>query len=302
MGLTFGATVCQLMPYATVRDDVVFADSLGLDHAWVIDQFEVPSDPSLSVLESWSLLGALAAETRQIRLGAMVTNIAMRNPGMLAKSILTIDDVSAGRVVAVVGSGHYESEARALGVDFPAPQQRIDRLREGAAILDQALRGETVTFAGDHFQLDHAAFQPQPVQKPRPPLWVAGQGRRSLSVGVDHADAVVCLGEHNAPTDVSLAAFRDRMELVDQLCIEAGRDPTTLRRCYFAGWAAEDIFGSADATADLIGRYAEAGATDFTFYLFNALVGPMRPSHESGRMADRDQLERTVTEVIPQFR
>ena len=123
-----------------------------------------------------------------------------------------------------------------------------------------------------------------------------------MAVAVDHADAIVCLGEHEADTDVSLAAFKGRMQWIDERCAQAGRDPASLRRAYFAGWADERIFASPEATADLIGRYANAGATDFTFYLYNPAIPQMEGLVDAERMATREQFERTVDEVFPQFR
>ena len=96
--------------------------------------------------------------------------------------------------------------------------------------------------------------------------------------------------------------FRVRMAKVDELCVKEGRDPASLRRCYFAGWANEPIFASIEATADLIGRYVDAGATDFTFYLHNAAEPLLDELVATHRMATREQLEEVATEVFPNFR
>jgi hypothetical protein len=92
------------------------------------------------------------------------------------------------------------------------------------------------------------------------------------------------------------------MARLDELCVEAGRDPSTLRRCYFAGWANEPIFASLDATAEFVGRYAEAGATDFTFYLANDVDSLLDDFVTQHRAATRDQLERVAADVLPHFR
>ena len=92
------------------------------------------------------------------------------------------------------------------------------------------------------------------------------------------------------------------MATIDALCAEAGRDPATLRRCLFAGWANEPVFASVDATAEFVGRYVEAGATDFTFYLHN----PAEPAFDElvaqHRMATREQLERAASEDFARYR
>lgn len=254
------------------------------------------------MLEAWTTLAAVAQATERIRLGTLVTNVAMRNPAVLAKSILTVDQISGGRVEAAVGGGYYPAEHEALGVDFLDGRGRTRRLREAVAILDRALRGDVVSHDGEHFRITDATFRPLPTQHPRPPLWVAAQAPASLRTAVEHADAVVTLGEANQPADVSLPAFRARMERLDELCVEVGRDPASLRRCYYTGWADEPFFASVDATADLVGRYVAAGATDFAFYLHNPAEPLFDSLLASHRMATRDQFERTAAEVFPSFR
>ena len=302
MPVRFGATICQIVPFPLLRDDFVFAESIGLDNAWVIDQFGIDGVPEVPLLEAWTTLAGLARETERIRIGAMVTNVSTRNPGVLAKSILTVDQISGGRVEAVLGGGFYPVEHAALGIDFLDGAGRSERLREAVAILDGALRGDTVTHDGVHFRLSDATFRPAPTQLPRPPLWVAAQAPRSLRVAVQYADAVVSLGEEGQPIEKSLPAFRARMARLDELCVEEGRDPTSLRRCYFAGWANEPIFASVEATAELIGRYVEAGATDFTFYLYNPAEPLLEDFVAEHRAATRDQLEQVAAEVFPRFR
>jgi alkanesulfonate monooxygenase SsuD/methylene tetrahydromethanopterin reductase-like flavin-dependent oxidoreductase (luciferase family) len=302
MPVRFGATVVQIVPYLDVRDDFLFAESIGLNNAWVIDQFWIDGDPEVALLEAWTTLAAVAADTTRIRIGSMVTNVANRNPGILAKSILTVDQVSDGRVDIALGGGFYPAEHQALGIDFLDAAGRGDRLREAVAILDTALRGNTVTYEGVHYKLHEATFRPGPTQLPRPPLWVAAQAARSLRVAARHADAVVTLGEYDRGIEESLKAFRTRMERLDEICLEEGRDPNSLRRCYFAGWANEPIFASVDATTDLVGRYIEAGATDFTFYLHNSANPLLDDLLASYRMATRDQLATVATDVFPQFR
>jgi alkanesulfonate monooxygenase SsuD/methylene tetrahydromethanopterin reductase-like flavin-dependent oxidoreductase (luciferase family) len=302
MPVGFGATILQVVPFPLVRDDFEFVESLGLDNAWVVDHFAVDSARDMALLECWTTLAALAATTERVRVGTMVTNVSTRSPGMLAKAILTVDQISAGRLDVAVGGGFYPGEHAALGIDFLDGPGRGERLREAVEILDRALRGDDVTYEGAHFRLDEAPFRPLPTQRPRPPLSVAGQATRSLRVAVRHAEAVVSLGEHGKGIEESLPAFRARMAKLDELCAEAGRDPATLRRCYFVGWANEPFFESTEATADFVGRYSEAGATDFTFYLHNPAAEGFDALLASHRMATREQLERVAADVFPGFR
>ncbi len=301
MSVRFGATILQVVPFPLLRDDFAFAESIGLDNAWVIDQFWIDEVPEMPLLEAWTTLAAVARETERIRIGAMVTNVATRNPAILAKSILTVDQVSGGRVEAAVGGGFYPAEHAAIGIEFLDGPGRGERLRESVAVLDSALRGDTVSHQGTHVRLTDAVFRPGPTQLPRPPLWVAAQARRSLRVAVRYADAVVTLGEEGRAMEESLPAFRRRMETVDELCAEVGRDPTTLRRCLFAGWADEPIFATVEATAEFVGRYVEAGATDFTFYLYNPAEPLFAELVAQHRMATREQLERAAADVFARY-
>ncbi len=124
MSVGFGATIVQLVPYQSLRDDFLFAEAIGLDNGWVIDQFWIDGAPEIPLLEAWATLAAVAADTERIRIGSMVTNVANRNPGILAKSILTVDQVSEGRVDVAVGGGYYPVEHEALGIDFLDPGGR----------------------------------------------------------------------------------------------------------------------------------------------------------------------------------
>jgi alkanesulfonate monooxygenase SsuD/methylene tetrahydromethanopterin reductase-like flavin-dependent oxidoreductase (luciferase family) len=298
----FGATIPQVVPFPLVRDDFRFIESLGIENGWVADHFAVDGAGDMAILEPWTLLAAVATETERIRIGTMVTNVSTRNVGMLAKAILTVDQISNGRVDVGLGAGFYPVEHAALGIDFLDSRRRVERLGEATEILDRALRGEHVTYQGSYFRLVDAPFHPQPTQRPRPPVWVAAQGTRSLRIAARHADAVVCLGEAGTGLDDSLSRFRERMARLDELCAAEGRDAGTLRRCYFAGWANEPIFESSDATADFIGRYVEAGATDFTFRLHNLAAPPhFEQALAAHRIATRDQFASLVADVLPAF-
>jgi alkanesulfonate monooxygenase SsuD/methylene tetrahydromethanopterin reductase-like flavin-dependent oxidoreductase (luciferase family) len=302
VAIRFGAMLLQAVPYPELRDDSRFAESLGLDVAWIADHFGVPSAPDLPLLEAWTTLGALAVDTSRIRIGTLVTNIATRNPALLAKQALTVDRLSGGRLDVGVGAGYYADEHAWIGVDFLDGPGRSERLAEAVEILDRGLRGERVTLAGRHFRVADAPLRPEPVQTPRPPLYVGAQGPKAQRIAARHADAVVMFGEPAQDVAAAVAGFRERNARLDGLCADAGRDPATLGRCYFAGFADEPIFASADATADFVGRFAEAGATEFSFYLYNPAQPAFAASAEAHRMADRAALELAARDVFPAFR
>ena len=294
----FGLLTFQAVPYPDLRDDVRFAERIGLDACWLADQ-AVPDE--LPVLEAWTTLAALAADTRTIRLGTLVTNVALRNAMLLARQALTVDQVSGGRLEVGIGAGYYESDHRWLGVDYLDAGGRMSRMTEVAEVLDRALRGERVTYSGDHVHLEDAPSLP-PTQLPRPPLWIAVMAGASMRLAARLAEGSASFGADGLATEATLAAFGDQMKRLDEICATAGRDPRSLRRSYLAGFAEEPVFGSMDAAADFIGRFVEAGATDFVF----GLGGPSLPMYDglvaSGQFATREKLERLVADVLPRYR
>lgn len=296
--LGFGVLTFQALDYADLRDDVQFAELIGLDAVWLADQ-AVPA--GLSILEAWTALAALAADTDRIKLGTLITNVALRNPMLLARQALTVDSISGGRLVVGIGAGYYEDDHRWLGLDYLDGKGRVERLTEVAEVLDRALRGERVTYTGAHVRLDDAPSV-RPVQLPRPPIWIAVHGPTSLRLAARLADGAAVVGDEGAGLDQTLPRFRDRMKRLGDMCAAQGRDPGSLRRCYLAGFADEPVFASNESAADFIGRFAEAGATDFVFGLAN----PAQPAFEhevaSGQLATRRKLEELIADVLPAFR
>jgi alkanesulfonate monooxygenase SsuD/methylene tetrahydromethanopterin reductase-like flavin-dependent oxidoreductase (luciferase family) len=296
--LTFGVLTFQALSYPDLRDDVRFAESIGLDSAWLADQ-AVPD--RLSILEAWTALAALAANTEQIRIGTLITNAALRNPMILARQALTVDQVSGGRLDVGIGAGYYEDDHRWLGIDYLDAKGRVQRLTEVAEVLDRALRGERVTYAGTHVRLDDAPSV-RPVQLPRPPIWIAVYAATSMRLATRLADGVAVVGDEGLDLEHSLPRFVERMKRLDEICAVEGRDPRSLRRCYLAGFAEEPVFSSSESASDFIGKFAEAGATDFVF----AMSNPAQPAFDSGvasgQYATREKLEGLVSDVLPGFR
>jgi alkanesulfonate monooxygenase SsuD/methylene tetrahydromethanopterin reductase-like flavin-dependent oxidoreductase (luciferase family) len=299
MGIRFGAFLFQVVDYPLLLDDARFAQQLGLDNLWIADHVAWAPRPEMPILEAWTTLAALSAGTKAIRLGPLVSNVATRNPAMLAKHILTVDQISGGRLDVGLGAGYFKKEHEAIGLDFLDGPGRADRFREAVEILDRALRGEHVTYSGTHYTFEDAPMHPGPTQRPRPPLWIAARGPRSLRVVARHGDALVTMGE--GTTEQSLAALQERMTTFESICHEVGRDPSTIRRCFLAGVGEERIFESDDSLTDFIGRFAEAGVTDFAFSLNN----PAQPATASMvtdfTAATRDQFERAAADIFPRF-
>ncbi len=169
------------------------AEAAGFDSFWVMDHFfQLPhrgatEDP---MLEGYSALTFVAAVTERIQLGTLVTGITYRNPGVLAKTVTTLDVLSGGRAWCGVGAAWFEREHLGLGVPFPPLKERFERLEEALQILHQMFSDDDGPFAGTHYQLAETLNRPQPISRPHPPIMVGGSGeRKTLRLVAQYADA-----------------------------------------------------------------------------------------------------------------
>jgi F420-dependent oxidoreductase-like protein len=182
--------------------------------------FELDTDTPL--LEGWTLLAALAAETSRLRLGNLVTCVPFHHPAVLAKVAATVDAIAPGRLDLGLGAGWMEPEAEMFGIDLGTPRDRLDRLEETLAIILPLLRGESVDHDGRFYRLRRAAVSPVPVRPP--PLWLGGNGeRRTLRLVARYADA----WNYTAlRPDGAIDAFARKREVLAEHCDEIGRDPS----------------------------------------------------------------------------
>ena len=176
-------------------------------------------------LETWTMLGALFARTTRIRGGTMVTSNSFRHPSILARMTTTVDIIGDGRLILGLGAGNEADEYQTYGLRFPPPAERVDRLEEACQILEAAWSGEPTTFRGRYYQLDNATFTPRPVQRPHPRLVLGVKGDRAMGVAVRHADE---WNWNRSQSDT--LEFLDRMDRLDELCEQGGRDPASLPR------------------------------------------------------------------------
>ena len=164
-------------------------ETAGFESAWVYDHFHtVPIATQEETYEAWSLMAALAAVTSSIRLGQMCTCNSYRPPSYLAKVAASIDVISGGRVDMGIGAGWYEEEYKGYGYEFANAPTRLAQLEEGVQIMQRLWTEDVVHFAGRHYNLDGAICQPQPIQRPHIPIWVAGGGEQlTLRTAARHA-------------------------------------------------------------------------------------------------------------------
>jgi len=169
------------------------AEEAGFTSLWVMDHFfqiEMIGKADEPMLEGYSVLNCLASATRRIRLGTLVTGVIYRYPGILIKTVTTLDVLSGGRAYFGVGTGWYEHEAKALGVPFPPLKERFERLEETVQIALQMWSGKIQSYDGKHYHLAQTLNVPQPLSKPHPPIMIGGAGeKRTLPLVAKYADA-----------------------------------------------------------------------------------------------------------------
>ena len=223
--MRFGIDVAQQrVEFDELVERVLLAERLGFDGVWGFDHF-VPmyGEGPGNCFEGMTTLAALAGRTSRIRLGLLVTGVTYRHPSIFAAQAVTIDHASAGRLNIAVGAAWYEPEHRQLGIDFPPVPDRFDRLEDTLEVMSRLFSGETVSYRGRHVVLDDARLLPTPVQKPRPPLWIGGSGRRrTLPLAAKWADVWHTYG---APEQLQTLSSH-----LDGLAERADRDPAAIVR------------------------------------------------------------------------
>jgi F420-dependent oxidoreductase-like protein len=250
-----------------------------MDHFFQLPPLGGPDEP---MMEAYTLLGALAALTRRVQLGTLVTGVTYRNPAILAKIVTTLDVISRGRAVLGIGGAWYDVEHRALGIDYPSDRVRLDMLEEAVQVCRAMFTGDDVSFSGTHYRLDHARNLPRPVQAGGPKIMIGGGGeKRTLRLVARYAD--MC----NVTGDVTTLARK--IDVLHRHCAEVGRDPaevivtwmtplilTTssqntaeMREILAASGPAEDIagftVGQPHEIPDLVAGHIEAGADEVIY-------------------------------------
>ena len=198
------------------------ADQAGLDTVWVPDhliQAAPGSRPDGEMLEAYTTLGFLAAQTQRVRLGTMVSAATYRPPALLIKAVTTLDVLSGGRAWLGIGSGYHEDEARAMGLPLPRPAERSQHLEETLRLAIRMWSGDHDPFEGRHHRLERPVNSPPPLSRPHPPILVGGMGeRRTLPLVARYADACNLF---NIPDGG--ATVTRKLGVLARLCEAAGR-------------------------------------------------------------------------------
>jgi F420-dependent oxidoreductase-like protein len=297
-----GATYDDLLAVARRTEENGFDAFFRSDHYLTMGGDGLPGPT-----DAWVTLSGLARESSRIRLGTLMTAATFRLPGPLAIAVAQVDQMSGGRVEFGIGAGWFEAEHTAYGIPFPDVGERFDRYEEQVAVLTGLWgtpAGQTFDFEGRHYRLSGSPALPKPVQDGGIPVIIGGKGaKRTPRLAARHA------AEFNVPFESPEANAR-LFAGVREACDEAGRDPASMvfssavtvavgkddaevaRRAEAIGrtpgqWGAADVGGTPAQVVDVLGRYAEAGATRAYLQVLD--------------LSDLDHLDLIAAEVAPQL-
>ncbi len=204
----------QVADIARTLEDLGFSTYYSSDHLMGVGTAPNAETP---MMESWTLITALAAVTTRLRLGVLVTGVTYRHPSMLAKIAVTLDIVSNGRLDIGIGGAWSKGEHDAFGIAFPALKERQERLGEAVEILDGLLSKPRFSYSGKYYRLQDAPFAPGPVQKPRPPILLAAVGDSGVDLAAKYAQTWCAVA--------TPAYAKERIGRLEAKAREAGRDP-----------------------------------------------------------------------------
>jgi alkanesulfonate monooxygenase len=207
------------------------------------------------MLESYTTLSYIAGVTEKIKLGTLVTGAVYRAPGLLAKIVSTLDQLSGGRAFLGIGAAWNEQEAMGLGIPFPPLGERFERLEEALQIVlqmwDENANGP---YNGKHYQLAETLNHPQPIQKPHPPILIGGVGeKKTLRLVAQYADACNFFG--SMPPEV----LQQRLATLKGHCETLGRSYNAIEKSLVANAFMDDTLNTADAIIAYCERMAKLG-------------------------------------------
>ncbi|GGX35105.1 LLM class flavin-dependent oxidoreductase [Streptomyces chryseus] len=280
------------------RDAWQRAEQLGFHTAYTYDHLSWRTFRDGPWFGAVPTLTAAAGATSRMRLGTLVTSPNFRHPVTLAKDLITLDDVSGGRVTLGIGAGGNGFDATALGQEPWTPRERADRFGEFLPLLDRLLTEPAVTHTGKHYSADEARNIPGCVQGPRLPFAVAATGPRGLKLAARYGQAWVTTGdpklfESGTPAE-SLEAIRGQITKLGTACAEIGRDAAELDKILLTGFTPERSgpLQSLDAFVDFAGRHFALGFTEIVLHA---------PIPDSDFAADEKVFEQIATEGLAQL-
>jgi alkanesulfonate monooxygenase SsuD/methylene tetrahydromethanopterin reductase-like flavin-dependent oxidoreductase (luciferase family) len=264
MSLRTGVVILPDLRWQVSRDRWREAEERGFHTAWTYDHLSWRTLRDGPWLGAIPLLTAAAVVTSTIRLGTLVTTPNFRHPALLAKDVMTLDDISGGRVELGIGAGGPGRDATALGGQAPSSRERFERFADFTAALDVMLREPSGSYDGPYFQAPEYRTLPGCVQQPRVPFTVAATGPRGLALTVRYASTWVTFGplDESGDSESWFTGVARQAKKLDEACVAQGRDTASLRRMALVGLEVDWVNSSRSRWEDFTGRIAELGFTD----------------------------------------
>ncbi|MEU9033611.1 LLM class flavin-dependent oxidoreductase [Streptomyces sp. NPDC048352] len=279
------------------RDQWERAERLGFHTAYTYDHLTWRTFRDGPWFGAVPTLTAAAAVTERVRLGTLVTSPNFRHPVTLAKDLMSLDDISGGRITLGIGAGGNGFDATALGQEEWSPRERADRFAEFVPLLDRLLTEKALTHHGTFYSAQDARSIPGCTQRPRLPFAVAATGPRGVKLAASHGQAWVTAGDpkvFQGTPDQSLEALRTQYGRLEKALAEIGRDSDSIEKVLLTGFTPErsTMLASVDAFVDFAGRHRELGFTELVIHA---------PIPDSDFAADEAVFERIATEALSQL-
>ncbi|WP_405599786.1 LLM class flavin-dependent oxidoreductase [Streptomyces sp. NBC_01410] len=280
------------------RDEWTRAEQLGFHTAYTYDHLSWRTFRDGPWYGAVPTLTAAAAATERLRLGTLVTSPNFRHPVTLAKELISLDDISGGRITLGIGAGGTGFDATVLGQEAWTPRERADRFGEFVPLLERLLTEDSVTYEGTFYSAVEARNSGC-VQRPRLPFAVAATGPRGLKLAAKHGQAWVTTGDpklfETGTPEQSVDAIRGQVEKLGKACADIGRDVAELDKILLTGFTPEPgkVLESLDAFVDFAGKHFELGFTEIAIHA---------PIPDSDFAADQAVFEQIATEGLAQLR
>lgn len=244
------------------------ADELGFHAAYTYDHLSWREFRDLPWYATVPTLAAAAAVTERVRLGTLVSTPNFREPVTFAKELMTLDELSEGRITVGLGAGTTGFDATVLGSGAWSSRERADRLRDFVTLLDRLLTEPAVTHDQGHYRAHEARTVPGCVQQPRLPFAIAAGGPRGLALAARFGQAWVTTGDPSAGDSVhqARAAVRAQVARLEDACAAEGRDAASVERILLTGFTPDRPLESVDAFLDVAHGYREAGITEIVVH------------------------------------
>ena len=269
-GLRVGVLILPDHRWSAAARTWVRAEQLGFAHAWTYDHLTWRGHRDLPWFGAIPTLTAAAMVTQSIALGILVASPTFRHPVPFAKELITLDDVSGGRLIAGIGAGADGWDTTMLDALPWGRRERTERFEEFVALTDLLLRDPCASYEGRYYSANEARMYPGCVQQPRVPLAIAASQRRGMILAARHGDWWVTTGSRTRPDRLDPAEgsleIRRQLDVLEGVCEPFGRDPAALRRLVVTGPTLDSGLGSVEAFAEVAGCYSAVGVTDLVVH------------------------------------